>query len=196
MSIANGYITLTDYKRYHRGLDDTDLDDDAAIEDLIEAVSREIDVQSGRSFYGRTETRYYSVPSGRELRVDTDLLSVTTLTNGSGTVIAAGDYYLLPRNTSPKYAIVLKPTASVYWEFDSSGNSEYVISVLGSWGYYAEAPADIKKATREIVKSAYNRRTGENMDGIARVTAAGVVITPQDIPSSAAATIALYRKRT
>lgn len=45
--------------------------------------------------------------------------------------------------------------------------------------------ADITQACLEIATSAYRRRKGQNMSGVAQVTAAGVVITPQDVPGQA-----------
>lgn len=44
---------------------------------------------------------------------------------------------------------------------------------------------DIKRACLEIVNHSYERRHGENMSGVATITGAGVVITPQDVPGLA-----------
>jgi hypothetical protein len=193
MAITNGYATLAEYKAY-ASIDSTDATDDGVIEDLIESASRYIDAQTGRTFYARTETRYFSVPGSRELRFDDDLLTITTLTNGNGTTIASTEYYFLPRNVSPKYALKLKEGSSTAWYPDSDSNYEYVISIAGTWGYTATRPDDISAACMEITKASYGRRKGQNMQGVARVTAAGVVITPQDIPASAMAIIKRYRK--
>ena len=194
MAITNGYSSLAEYKKYH-DIGSTDTDDDAVIEDLIEAASRYIDAQSGRTFYARTETRYFSVPGSRELRFDDDLLTITTLTNGDATTIASTEYYFLPRNVTPKYALNLKESSSVAWYPDSDNNYEYVISVAGTWGFVATAPDDISVACLEIAKAAYGRRTGTS-EGVARVTAAGVVITPRDVSSFSMAIIARYRRMT
>lgn len=196
MAITNGYATLAEYKAYHP-ITSVSATDDGVIEDLIEAASRHFDAQaSGRTFYARTETRYFSIPSGRTLRVDDDLLAITTLTNGDGTVISSSDYYLVPRNASPKFEIVLKESASVFWASDSNGNTEFVISIAGSWGYATTRPDNINIACLEIAKALYSRRTGETMNMVARVTAAGVVLMPQGTPDWVADVIASYRKRT
>lgn len=55
-------------------------------------------------------------------------------------------------------------------------------------------PDDIKQACLEITVSTYKRRWGENVSGVATVTAAGVVVTPQDVPSGARDIIASYRR--
>lgn len=193
MTITNGYTTLADFKNL-KSIVSTDSVDDGVIENLIEQASRIIDTETGRTFYARTETRYYNVPYGRQLIVDDDLLAVTKLTNGDGTEILATDYYLMPRNVSPKYAIVLKEMSGAYWTADSSGNTEYVIPVEGSWGYSATTPADIRRACEGIVLSTYQNRYGQTVTGVATVTGAGVVITPKDIPAESWQIIRAYRR--
>ena len=193
MTISNGYATLDEFKTWQR-ITSTDASDDTLIEGLVELASRFIDAETKRTFYARSETHYFDVPEGRELTLDDDLLTVTTLTNGDTTVLTSTYYNLIPKNKAPYYAIRLKETSAYSWSENSSGNTEYVISVAGTWGYSATAPADIKNACLMIVASAYNRRAGENQTGVARITAAGVVITPEDIPSSAWSIIRGYRK--
>ena len=197
MAITNGYATLEKAKLW-ANISSTDTDDDSVIEDIIEAASRYIDRKTGRTFYGRTETRYYDVPpnAGRTLYLDDDLLSIDTLTNGDGNTIASTEYNLVPKNSAPYYAIKLKASSSTYWDFDSDGNSEWVISVNGTWGYSSSTPDDIQEACLLIMNSMYRRRSGENASSVATITAAGVVITPQDVPSQAIDIINVYRRRT
>ena len=148
--IAGDSVTITDY---------TDLTDDRTIEQTVEAASRVIDgLCNGRTFYARTETRLFDVPFGRELKVDDDLLTITTLTNGDSTVLTTTDYYLWPRNVSPKRKIVLKESSNYVWTFDSSGNTEGAISVVGTWGYASSAPADIAEACRILCYRYFKRK--------------------------------------
>lgn len=193
MAITNGYATLAEFKLW-ADISSTNTDDDSVIEDIIEAASRYIDAETARTFYARTETRYYSIPGGRQLDVDDDLLTITTLTNGDATTIAATEYNFIPKNVTPYRAIRLKDSSTDYWTFDSDGNSEYVISILGTWGYAATAPHDIRQACMMIATSMYKRRFGESTSSVATVTAAGVVITPQDVPSHAARIIRRYTR--
>jgi hypothetical protein len=195
LSISNGYVTLEEYKLF-ADIDSTDTDDDAAIESIIEGVSRYIDLKTQRTFYARTETRKYSLPSdgGRELELDDDLLTITELLNGDDVEIEATDYNLLPINETPKSAIRLKQTSTIFWALDSDGNSEFVIDVAGTWGYMDPHTDDIREACLMTTQSFVKRRFGKNMSGIAKVTAMGVVITPQDVPSSAADIINIYKK--
>ena len=159
MAISNGYSTLAQFKPLAK-ITSTDATDDTAIEGLIEDASRFLDSETGRTFYARTETRYFSLPEdgGRELRMDDDLLTITTLTNGDAATIAATEYNLIPKNSTPKYAIRLKEASDYWWEADSSGNTEYVITIVGTWGYTATAGNDIRSACLQIALSMYQGR--------------------------------------
>jgi hypothetical protein len=199
VAIVNGYTTLASFKLFAIPQGGVDAADDTVIEDLITAASRFIDAKTGRTFYSRAETRYYDVPRSqnnrRELWLDDDLISVTTLTNGDGTVIAAADYYLLPRNSTPKFSVVLKRSSySVYWRGDDDYDPEGAIELEGVWGYSATAPADITQACNWIALSAYKRRFGENLSERSVVTNSGVIVTPEDIPSIAWEIVRRYKR--
>jgi hypothetical protein len=194
MAITNGYTTLALYKGYAE-IDSTDATDDTVIEGLIERASRYIDDKTGRTFYARTETHYFDYPRSRTLKMDDDLLSVTTLTNGDGTEIANTEYNLLPYNDAPYFAIKLTDVTTTYWQGSSSGSYEKIITVLGTWGYAATAPDEIEQAVNEITKTLYNRRMGKNVGGVATVTAAGVVISPADVSADVKEIINTYKRR-
>lgn len=141
MSAINVYATLDDFKKWAmpRGSGDATPDayDDTMIEMMLESVSRYIDQWTDRTFYPRYETRYFSVPEdGRDLMLDDDLLAAVTVTNGDTNTIASTEWYYLPRNRSPRFAIVLEEESDYYWETNSDGAAEYVISVAGWWGYH------------------------------------------------------------
>jgi hypothetical protein len=204
MAITNGYCSLSELKAALTSPGTTisvDAPDDGVMEDMVEAASRMIDAYFGRQFYvSAAETRLFSVPDAEEtndtrlLWLDKDLITLTTLTNGDGTVIAAADYNLLPRNGSPKYAIRLKPSSDVIWECDSNSSPEYVISVLGNWGYAAAVPDDIKELCVEIARNLYKSRFGENAEAVSTITAAGVVVTPRAMPSWAKTLDGKYKR--
>lgn len=128
--------------------------------------------------------------------VDEDLLTITTLTNGDDNTIASTEYHLVPKNDPPYNEIRLTKTTTERWELDSGGDDEFVIDVAGTWGYMTAHTDDIREACLMITQSFVKRRFGENVSGIAKVTAAGVVITPQDVPSAAADIINIYKKWT
>lgn len=194
MAIDNGYASLQEYKDY-TDITSSNLTDDGALEDLIEAASRFIDRKTARTFYARTETRSFDVPRGRTLIMDDDLISITTLTNGDTTVLTTSDYFLKPANETPKYAIVIKQSSTNIWEQDSSGNTEQVITVSGSWGWASSVPDDIKVAILEITKAMDARRLGKNMGVMATVSAGGIVVTPRDVSEFVWGLINSWKKR-
>lgn len=196
MTITNGYCSLSNVLILLR-IGSNNAPDDSAIEDMITETSRDIDRETGRRFYATTETRYFNTPRlATQLWFDDDLLSITTLTNGDGTVIAAANYKLYPLNTSPKYKLALLPSSSLYFTTNANGNDLGAVSLAGSWGYCATAsvPADIRKACKEAVVSALRRRFGNNITEGSKITAAGTVITPSGWPSSVWDTVKRYKK--
>lgn len=197
MAITNGYCSLTELKAYAT-ISTTDATDDGALEDLIEAASRVIDDVTRRTFYARTETKYYNVPSGQAnnkiLYLDDDLLTVTTLTNGSYGTLTTAQYWLLPRNAAAKWAVELRPSSGITWTSDTAGDSQGAITIAGTWGYSSTTPDDIKQACLMIARSYMFKRDGQSVEGIAQVTGAGMVISPADIPREAAIILNSYRR--
>lgn len=267
--LTNTYATLADYKAYvvARGQTaTTDATDDDVINDLLNAASRYIDLQSRRRFYPRIEEHLFDIPEGKEIYLDDDLLEVTTFSNGDDSVITS---YILRGRETPYWCISLRDISNVSWQTNSDGSSEQVISVLGVWGYHdlytqrawsqvdtisaaitdtttlaftttgnntlvagniikigseimnthtasghnitaikrgdngstatthlINAPVYVwqpmegaKMSVLEIANSAYKKRFGQSIGESATVTAAGVVLAPKDIPSTAQAFI-------
>lgn len=181
--MANSYITLAAFKSYARiASTSADTDDDDVIETLIESTSRLIDAETGRVWYPSTDDHLFDLPTRQELILDDDCQSVTAVTNGDGTLISSSDYVVLPANKSPKFGIVLK--APNIWLPDNNGNGLQCITVSGTWGQAAPT-ADIVYACKAIAHAAYKRRFGENVSATTTITAAGVVVEPQDIPETA-----------
>jgi hypothetical protein len=196
MAITNGYTTLQNVKDLlnPQGLA-TNTTDDSVIERMVEQASRLIDnICGGRTFYARTETRYFDTPADRSLFVDDDLLTITTLTNGDATTISNTEYKLHPLNDTAKVEIRLKESSTISWEADSNDNTEGVISVAGTWGYSSSAPHDIRGVCEQITVNAYKARYGQNNSGAATITAAGIMLTSDDVPRSVYAVLARYRK--
>jgi hypothetical protein len=128
------------------------------VQGLLESAQTFIEEETGRRFEAATQTRYYkgdAVPfhDPTLLLVDDDLLTVTSLTNGDGTVIASSLYWLEPRNKSPKFGIRLKSGAA--WSFGTDGE----VAVAGTWGYTAAASADVKRVTCRLAYLEQQRRT-------------------------------------
>lgn len=183
MTTTNGYVTLSEVKSW-LAITSTSSTDDAVIEDMIEGASRLIDrLTGGRTFYARSETHYYALPSSQTLYIDDDdLLSISTLKNGDGTELIASQYNLIPRNQTPKYAIKL---ASGYSWMPSSSDNDFPITIYGSWGKSTTVPDDIKQACHDIVANAYHRRFGQGQSGQTIIAGGGIMIAPEDVPSTA-----------
>jgi hypothetical protein len=280
MTLRNSYATLADFRNYatDRGGNApvANAVDDAVIERLLEMSSRYLDSKTARAFYPRIETRNYSIPSGygRELHFDTDVLEIITLTNGDDTSIASTEYYMQPRNDSPKHALYMRELSTVSWELDSNGEYEGVLDVRSINGFhdrYSDAwvsagtlgaaitdtttlaytmtaghtllagqitridneigivnsvsantitPAkrgdngstaathlngvtvyvwqpmeEVRNATIEITNNAYHRRFGQSIRSEETITAAGIVLTPREIPHMAKEFIKVYERR-
>lgn len=118
----------------------------ARVDRIIEAVSRDIERQTRRLFIPRTETLTYRWPTYATgpsdiLYLDQDLISVTTLKtraqNTTPTTIAATDYFLEPNNTGPPFDRIEIDSSSTA-AFESGDTSQRSIEVIGSWGYSAD----------------------------------------------------------
>lgn len=195
MAITNGYCTLVEFNADKR-ITSTDATDDTVIEGIIEDASRLIDRTCGRTFYARTETRLYDKPEDKVLWLDDDLLTVTTLTNGDGTVIASTAYVLLPYNAPGKYAIELRPGQGAVWQMNTTyGDNLQAISVLGTWGFVSRIATDGESSERirntrsaciDIAIWEYLRRFGNETEVVTQITAAGVVSMPTgEMPKAA-----------
>jgi hypothetical protein len=181
------YATLESLKTY-RGIAAATVTDDDLLRDLLERASRAIDMYTARTFVGVTATRYYErgslSDSGFILRLDKDLISVTTLTNGdsAGTAIPNTEYWLTDaeggRNYGPPYqAIRLKIDSTYSWEFDT----DYWVSVAGVWGYSLEPPDDITHWTIRLAAYYYAQKDAQVFD-VTAVPEAGILQIPQGIP--------------
>ena len=131
----NSYCSLADFLKWVSPQDTSaDTNDDAVIETILEAVSRHIDAETGRSFYPFIETRYFDTPVTREIDLDEDLLEVISVTNADGTAVTS--YNLIPKNQSPHFGIRMTKTSTVAWTTNTTDLDEFSIDVLGIWGYH------------------------------------------------------------
>ena len=168
-------------------------EDDALLETLIEAASRAIDTYCGRRFYAETKTRYFEMDAveGDYLYLDDDLLTITTLTNGdsSGSTIANTEYWLWPRNETPYHAIRLEANSTYSWECDT----DYMISVAGTWGWASTTPDNIKHACIRYAGYLYHQKDANTFD-VSVFPDSGVITVPQGIPRDVKLLIDPYRR--
>lgn len=166
---------------------------DATLTSLVTACSRWIDAYcrvpddgfavsvASTRYFGRDDT------DGNALLFDTPLVSLTTLTDGSGAVLGTDTYRLLPRNTSPKYGLEL--TSGYAWQWAADGE----IAVTGLWGAAATVPAPVAEACRILVSWMFKRYQA----GLQDVTATpeiGQAIYAESVPKQVKALLAPYKR--
>lgn len=136
----NEYVNIEELKNILSKTDPSDADEDVLAR-YATIASRVIDRRTDRHFYPLKATRSFDIPKDqrgnqrRQLNLDFDLLSVTSLTNGDGTDLA-GEFLTLPGVGYPKYAVKLKPSSNHIWETDTNGEWEQVIDLDGIWGWH------------------------------------------------------------
>jgi hypothetical protein len=154
MAVTNGYATLVEAKAR---LDIVGDSQNATIEQMIEAASRQIDGWCGRSFFVETATRTLTASYPDVLELDRDLLTVTSIaTDADGsrtyaTAWAAADYDL---GDGPPYGLIY--TSPVGAQAFPVGRG--TVRVTGTWGYAAEVPHAIREACLLLVGRLFKRR--------------------------------------
>lgn len=136
MTVTHGYCTLTELK-VRLAINTTA--SDTALEQMIEAVSRQMDAWTKRRFYAVTETRYYTAEHYNYLDVD-DVVSVTSVivdTNSDRTyphTMGSTTYDLLPDNAAldaePYTAIRTNDLATLSFPKTAKG-----VKIAGLFGY-------------------------------------------------------------
>jgi len=112
---------------------------------------------------------------------DADLLSVSALTNGDGSVLSSTSYWLEPRNNGStgngKPFAYVRLRSDAAWSFDTDGE----IAVTGNWGYSTGPDPSVVWAVEEVAKYLLDAR----LAGTADVTAMpelGQMTIPQGFP--------------
>jgi len=150
------YTTITKVENYL--ITNIDLGFQSQVEDYIEAVTRDIDNYTKRSFTSTTETRYFDGDNTREMRID-DALAITTLELSSeyygDTFNEETDYITIPANELPITRIHLKDN----WFYNGIQN----VKITADWGYSSTTPEDIEFAATVMVGMIINHQM--NNDG-------------------------------
>jgi hypothetical protein len=194
-------LTLDAAKAYIGNVQATD---DDLIQSLIAAAQAFIEGPQGaqRLYEAAADTtRRFDAEcdvDGRLLYLDADLCAITSVTNGDGSVIAAGQYVCETsggaRNQTPWRRLRLRSTATVGWVASSTTGPENAISIVGRWAYSITPPVRIVQLTREIVAYLYRRRSASGDADRPLLTGDGVMILPSALPKGIMAQ--LYAERT
>lgn len=187
------YVTLDIVKEHLRTGEYAN--DDTILQDFIDAAQAILEQETHRRFVATSETRYYNALEdvreyGTVLRLDEDLTSLTTLTNGDGEAISSGDVSYYPRNDPPYFALKLKEGMFTY-----SSSPVDAIAVEGLWGLAEELPADCKQAIIDLAIHMYRRKdTAQDYDRPLVSSVDGVLFMPPEVPRSVQRFVKVRRK--
>ncbi|MCR4308376.1 MAG: hypothetical protein NUV80_07545 [Candidatus Berkelbacteria bacterium] len=112
-----------------------------------------------------TMTAGHSLAVGQVIKIGTEIYNITTVATNTITPIARGD------------------------------NGSTAATHLNGVSVYTWKPQEqAKNAVLEIANTAYNRRFGKNTGTNEQITAAGIVLSPRDIPAMASEFIQTYKR--
>jgi hypothetical protein len=160
--------------------------DDSLLTALITRAQKAIDSHCRRTFEASADTTRYvdgNFPyvNGRYLNIRRigDLCQITTVTNGNGVIVTAGQYVTDPRNETPYHALKLKDNVSVAWTY--TGTPENAIAIVGRWAYSITAPADVVHAAIRLSAFFYRQKDSSVFETTA-IPSAGVIEVPTGMP--------------
>lgn len=158
--MTNEYTNLARVRLY-LSLASQNTQDDRILLNFMGRASRAIDRYTRRKFYPRQETRFFDYEKPQEVRLDDDMLALTTLKYQNGAcTISSGVMWLgtgKSWNYPPYDRIVLdKSSGSV---LNYSGTPQRAIEVTATWGYH-EDWANAWVDTGTSLAGAYNIGAG------------------------------------
>lgn len=155
--------------------------DDALLTRLIDAAQQIIEERTRRRFNPVTATRYYNADAvgGALLMLDDDLLSVSSLVDGTGATVSNTDCKLEPRNCKP-YSMV-RISVSRAWLFNPDGE----VAITGTWGYDDTCP-NFDVAVQAVIRTTtwlYRQRDTSGDQDRPIASDSGMLIMPSRLPS-------------
>ncbi len=155
--------------------------DDALLVRLIDAAQALIEERTRRRFEPLAATRYYSdeCVSGALLFLDDDLLTVTTLVDGTGSTVPSNDYKLEPRNYKPHSMVRIGSARA--WLFNPDGE----VAITGTWGYDDTCP-HFNVAVQAVIRTVawlYRQRDTSGDQDRPIASDSGMLIMPSRLPS-------------
>lgn len=187
--------TVDDIKLY-LSIAEEDDGDDELLAQIVDAVNEWIENETGRIFAdpGVDATRYFRkdrIDRNGILWVDTDLASITSITNGDGETIDTDDIETWPLNETPIMGIRILDSSSNYWNFSYNDSK---VAVTGRWAYSLTVPSRAKQAAIRL--AAWTYRQKDNAADIDRpiLTGDGSVLMPSRFPDDIATWLEGMRK--
>jgi hypothetical protein len=184
------YTTVAAVKTY---LGITATSDDALLGTLLVGAQGWIDRYTGRVFECATDTTRYldyaEYVDGLTLRLPGDLCQITSISN-AGVAVLAASYVTHPRHATPWYALELKASAGLAWQFLT--DTQDAISITGRWAYSLSAPDDIAQAALRLTSFLYRQKDAQVFDVTAQPDM-GIITVPQGMPRDVKMLLAPYR---
>lgn len=147
------YATFKEVKAL-AGIPSDDIDQDALINALLLTATDYLERRTGRWFVGATLAVVHDWQETRRLKLNYDLLSVTSVVNGDGTTMSNANFLYYPLGGPPYGSILLVRTAAE--SFTYMDGPEQAITVTGLWGYSETPPPLIITACQTLVVQALN----------------------------------------
>lgn len=122
-----------------------------------------------------------------------DLISLTSVTNGTGDTIPLTAVITMPLNFTPAYAVRIKQSSGYFWSY--VGSPEASVSITGRFGYSLTAPANIQQACLRLASQMYRQRDGSPDLGNSLISADGVTIVTSAMAKDIEALLKPYRRR-
>jgi len=139
MPILNTYTTLAQVRQYLNMASANNSDDDLLIR-FMRRASNAIDTYTRRKFYPHVETRKYDLGDVQTVKLDKDLLSLTTLSTQNGSCAVGSTVLFLGTgqnwNRPPYDRIVIDSSSGSTLNY--SGTPQKANHVLGIWGYHED----------------------------------------------------------
>lgn len=141
------YVVAADVKEF-AGIagDDVDPNIDTVIGDVIGYAEEWINAATGTVWVATAATKLFDYYSGDVVLLDSDLYSLTSITNGDGTAVATSDVFLYPRKGPPYRRIERKLTSSFSFNYPTAEKRQ-AITVVGRWGRTATPPKEVQTVT-------------------------------------------------
>lgn len=169
--MPHSYVGLTGFKASITVPDSTD---DARLRSVLEAVAEAVDGADGcyRTFQPYTATRLFRAWEGGSLRLDEDLIEVTSLKtddDGDGTYentwATPTDYFLEPANAAIRREPYVEIVTADYAGRYSFSSVQRGIQIVGVWGYWR----DLLTLTATVAEALDTSETGVDLSSAAEL---------------------------
>lgn len=183
-TIASSDYTLLSANLYPKwGLKIKDISSISWLTDDNSSSEQVISLTGFYAYHNEYAKRAWKNGGTLAVALTSDSSDATALTLADGHTLKANDIFKIDNELFIANSIATSD--SVTFNQRGENGSTPAAHTSDTVVYIWQSQPDIVQACLEIATSAYRRRKGQGVTGVAQVTAAGVVITPQDVPGQA-----------